>query len=84
MLRKLHCSAPIHIVELEGILTYVRRRGLSYLWAAALQRRILLSRLALPVKNAVRWPQLKSLVRSALRGTRRRVTVDVAEGANGP
>jgi hypothetical protein len=71
MLRKLRASAPIQIVELEGILTYVRRRGLSYPWIAGLRRRILLSRLALTVGAAIGWPQLKPRLRSALQGARR-------------
>jgi hypothetical protein len=82
MLRKLRCSAPIQIVELEGILTYVRRRGLSYPWTAALRRRILLSRLALPLREAIGWAKLRSLARSALHGTRRIATANVATVPN--
>ena len=59
------------ILELEGILTFIRRRQLSYPWVAALQRRILFSRLSMPIERAMRWPQLKALVRSTLQGAHR-------------
>ena len=71
MLRMLKVSASIQILELEGILTFIRRRQLSYPWVAALQRRILFSRLSMPIERAMRWPQLKALVRSTLQGAHR-------------
>jgi hypothetical protein len=74
MLRKLQARGAIELLELEGILTYMRQRGLSYPWVNGLRRRIVLLRLAIPVKTAIRWPKLKALARSALqtlRGTRR-------------
>jgi hypothetical protein len=76
MLRKLHVSLPIHIVELEGILTYIRRRGLSYPWVGALRRRILLARLTLPIARAIRWTELKARVRSLLQSARRAAPVN--------
>jgi hypothetical protein len=71
MLRALRISLPIHIVELEGILTYVRRRGLSYPWVGALRRRVLLSRVTMPIERAIGWPELKARARSVLHGARR-------------
>jgi hypothetical protein len=76
MLRKLRISLPIHVVELEGILTYVRRRGLSYPWVGALQRRILLSRLTMPIERAIGWPELRARARSLLHGARGGARVD--------
>jgi hypothetical protein len=76
MLRKLRITLPIHIVELEGILTYVRRRGLSYPWVGALRRRILLSRLTMPIARAIGWPQLRARARSLLHGARRAAPAD--------
>jgi hypothetical protein len=66
MLRKLRPRAPIYIVELEGILTYIRRRGLSYPWVNALRRRILMSRLAMPIEKALGWPKVRALARSVI------------------
>lgn len=70
MLRRLHASLPIEVVELEGVLTYLRRRRLSYPWINALRRRILLSRLTIPVTRTIRWPKLKAHIRAMLRAPR--------------
>jgi hypothetical protein len=70
MLRKLRARSAVQVLELEGIVTYVRRRGLSFPWVNALRRQIVLSRLAIPVENAIRWPWLKALARSALHAVR--------------
>jgi hypothetical protein len=64
MLWKLWAPAPVHVVELEGIVTYLRRRGLSYPWVNALKRQILLSRLAIPLEKALRWRELREFLRS--------------------
>jgi 7-cyano-7-deazaguanine synthase in queuosine biosynthesis len=70
LLRKLRPSKSIDVVELEGVLTYLRRRHLSYPWASALRRRILLARLAIPIKKTVRWNGLRELARALLRALR--------------
>lgn len=67
MLRKLRARSAVQIVELESILTYARRRGLSYPWLKALRRQITISRLVMPLEG-VRWVhQARQLLRS-LRG----------------
>jgi hypothetical protein len=72
MLRKLRAKSPIQIAELRGIVTYVRRRRLSYPWINPLCRRIMLAALAIPIRRATRWPALKVWLRSAFRPLRRR------------
>ena len=71
MLRKLRAKTAIQIVELEGILTYMRRRQLSYPWINTLRRQITLSRLAIPLENALGRLKLKALLRSAVQAMRR-------------
>jgi hypothetical protein len=66
-LRKLRAQTPIQIAELDNILAYVRRRKLSYPWVAALRRRILLSRIAIPIERATRWRAVRSRLRSAVK-----------------
>ena len=64
MLWKLRARTHIQVVELEGIVTYLRRRGLSYPWVNALKRQIFLSRLAIPLEKALRWSELRAFLRS--------------------
>lgn len=70
MLRRLRAKTRLQVIELETILTYVKRRGLSYPWLNALRRRILWSRIAIPVEKALAIRQIKAALRKALRPAR--------------
>jgi hypothetical protein len=72
MLSGLTAQTVIQVAELEGIMKFVRRKRLSYPWLNALRRRIWLSRLAIPVKTAVRWDQLRPWLRAKRNALRRR------------
>jgi hypothetical protein len=63
MLRKLRAQSNIQIAELNSILTYCKRRKLAYPWLNALRRRIIFSRLAIPIENALRLQQAKQSLR---------------------
>jgi hypothetical protein len=67
MLRKLRAKTALQVIELETILTYLKRRGLSYPWLRALRRRIILSRFAIPIENALRLQRAKESLRKLLR-----------------
>ena len=64
MLSGLVPQSALQVSELEGVVRFVRRKGLSYPWLNALRRRIWLSRLAIPIKEAVRWNEIREWLRS--------------------
>jgi hypothetical protein len=72
MLSGLTAQTVIQVAELEGIMKFARRKRLSYPWLNALRRRIWLSRIAIPIKTAVRWEELRPWLRAKRNGVRRR------------
>jgi hypothetical protein len=64
MLAELLARTTEQVAELESVVSFVQRRRLSYPWLNALRRRIWLSRMAIPLKAAVRWDELRSRLRA--------------------
>ena len=79
MLSGLVAQTTAQIAELEGVVSFVERRRLSYPWLNALRRRIWLSRTAIPLKSAVRWEQLRTRLRAARNGLRERAVNTAVE-----
>jgi len=79
MLSGLVAQSALQVSELEGVVRFVRRKRWSYPWLNALRRRIWLSRLAIPIKRATRWNEIRGWLRakrSGLRPTMASASVD--------
>jgi hypothetical protein len=72
MLSELVAQSTAHVAELESIVSFVQRRRLSYPWLNALRRRIWLSRMAIPLKAAVRWDDVRARLRATRNSLRER------------
>jgi hypothetical protein len=79
MLSGLIPQTAIQVAELEGIMRFARRKRLSYPWLNALRRRIWLSRIAIPIKTAIRWGEVRPWLRAKRNGLRRRGADSPAE-----
>jgi hypothetical protein len=78
MVRKLRAKTLLQVSELESIVTYARQRGLSDRWIDVLRRRIAVSRVAIALENATRWPRLESGLRSVTRNLRAKLSPTVS------